>query len=106
MPSTHPQKWLDGFNTDGSDSKWALIGYNVSSDDKDNTLCRLYPIEELVGQIAFTYDQVVTDKTEADIEAVTRLLNNYSELLNAKDDYLDSKQVVQRAKSRLVLADI
>lgn len=101
-----PQKWLDGFNTDGSDSKWALIGYNVSSDDKDNTLCRLYPIEELVGQIAFTYDQVVTDKTEADIEAVTRLLNNYSELLNAKDDYLDSKQVVQRAKSRLVLADI
>lgn len=60
----------------------------------------------MVGQIAFTYDQVVTDKTEADIEAVTRLLNNYSELLNAKDDYLDSKQVVQRAKSRLVLADI
>ena len=101
-----PQKWLDGFNTDGSDSKWALIGYNVSSDEKDDTLCRLYPIEELVGQIALTYDQVVTDKSVADMEAVTRLLNNYSELLNAKDDYLNSKQVVQRAKSRLVLADI
>lgn len=101
-----PQKWLDGFNTDGSDSKWALIGYNVSSDEKNDTLCRLYPIEELVGQIAFTYDQVVTDKTEADMEAVSRLLNNYSELLNAKDDYLDSRQVIQQAKSRLVLADI
>ncbi len=101
-----PQKWLDGFNTDGSNSKWALIGYNTSSDENDDTLCRLYPIEELVGQIAFTYDQVVTDKSEADMEAVTRLLNNYSDLLNAKDDYLNSKQVKQQAKSRLVLADI
>ncbi len=101
-----PQKWLDGFNADGSDSKWALIGYNVSSDEKNDSICHLYPIEELVGQIAFTYAQVVTDPTEADAEAVSRWLENYSELLNAKDDYLNSKQVVQRAKSRIVLADV
>ena len=101
-----PQKWLDGFNADGSGSKWALIGYNVSSDEENDSICHLYPIEELVGEIAFTYTQVVTDPTEADAEALSRWLENYSELLNAKDDYLNSKQVVQRAKSRMVLADV
>lgn len=101
-----PQKWLDGFNSDGSDSKWALISYSVSSDEKNDSICHFYPIEEIVGQIAFTYDQIVTDPTEADAEALSRLLDNYSELLNAKDDYLNSKEVITRAKSRLVLADI
>lgn len=101
-----PQKWLDGFNTDGSDSKWALISYSVSSDEKTDSICHIYPIEEIVGQIAFTYEQLVKDRTEADSEALTTLLKNYSELLNAKDDYLNSKLAVIHPKSRLVLADI
>lgn len=101
-----PQKWLDGFNSDGSDSKWALISYSVSSDEKTDSICHIYPIEEIVGQIAFTYEQLVTDRTESDSEALSTLLKNYSELLNAKDDYLNSKLAVIYPKSRLVLADI
>lgn len=101
-----PQKWLDGFNSQGTDSNWALIGYNVSSDEKTDSICDLYPIELIAYDMAYIYDVLIPEKTEADKEALLRLINNYNALVEAKDAYLDSKQVLPKPKSRLVLADI
>lgn len=101
-----PQKWLDGFNSEGTDSNWALIGYNVSSDEKTDSICDLYPIELIAYDMAYIYDVLIPEKTEADKEALLRLINNYNALVEAKDAYLDSKQVLPKPKSRLVLADI
>ena len=100
-----PQKWLDGFNGNSTDN-WALISYNVSSDEKNDSICRLFPIEELLLEMACVYDDLVTTKTEADIEALNRLVDNYNALVGAKEEYLNSKVVEQTPKSRLVLADI
>lgn len=101
-----PQKWLDGFNSDGTNSNWALIGYNVSSDDKTDSICRLYPIEQIVSEVAYIYDALIPEKSPRDEEALRRLVNNYNVLVEAKEAYLDAKQVLPGPKTRLVLADM
>ena len=106
MAINDPQRWLDGFNEDNSDNSWALISYRISGDEPSDTAPKLYPIENFVYEYACVYDYYVKDKSEADINALNRIIANYNALVDAKPDYLDSKQKQLTGKNRLVVADI
>lgn len=100
-----PQAWLDGFNKDATGSKWALTSYRINSTQADELVDCLYPIEEIIYHLLCAYDDIVTEKSDADIELLQLVMGHYDSLVEAKQAYLDAHACNQKAATPLVLAD-
>lgn len=98
-----PDEWVKGFD---SHENWALIGYNISSDEKGGQVDRLYPIEDMALDMLYAYYMTFKDNlSEYDLKVFENAKANIDKLIAAKEAFLQLKTVKEPKTQRLVLAD-
>lgn len=108
-PSTDPNEWIKAFQNDDEYSKWSVVSYLTSKDEKENDAWFLYKMEDIATDLVNAVEKVFTqthNMSEADKMIIANARLNIRKLEGGRLNFIDYHRVREADKTPLIIADV
>lgn len=106
--STDPKEWLKAFQNDDEYSKWSIVSYLTSRDEKTRDSWYLYNIDlianDLINAVEYVFKQTGNMSYE-DRMMIENARKNIAKLSTGRAAFINRHKVVEADKTPLIIAD-